>query len=802
MAPPVSAHCANARICALTIAPAARMPMPRIYRFADLEVDEGRQRVRRGGTELPLPKLSFDLLLVLLDAAPNFVSHRQLMERVWPGLVVGDKTVTQRVKLLRDALGDDRDEPQYIAGLRGRGYSIKAPVTSMAQSTSDTGEFSATRTGHPGRLQSAGDTLSVRRLLPASAALVVALLAWWLWTDWPKPVPLPATSIAVLPFRDLSGAGTELALGIPEAVLDTLATASDLTVIARASSFRAAEQERSVQELRNLLRARYLVDGSVQRAGNSLRISAQLVDADTGTELWAEHYDVDITDVFGVQDEIAAGIADALNARVGKADSGRAPTPTANIDAYLAFLRGRALLARWTQVDAEAAARAFETAIELDPGFGAAYAALYDARLMAADRGCDHANGAGAMTTDSQCGIAAAKKTQQSLIDRALALDPRSGAAFFVRAIWADDTAATREDDFRRGLALDPSNGRGITAYGEFLARSGRRAEASQMLERAIRVDPLSPRAYFSRVMRNEHADAATLEDGMLGVLEVDPDYVPALQRYAKYRWLLHGELARGIQFIEHALTLDPGSPWLQHTAIAMYLDIGDIEAARALNASAERPQVTGRILLSLYGGDAPAAGAAAIAGLGFVNGRYENWGVYDALRARAVTDGEYAEALDYLQQRLQLGDSGTRIALDNFRAVPAFAQLQMLAGQNDEARALLRRCIGWVDDRHLPKMGGVYALRIKAEALMLLGDTDAAFEALDASFAALDYTQWWYTIHHDPLWLPWHDDPRFVSIAATARRHVQEQRQMLEDFRAQGVVPRRGAGKVASNAL
>ena len=788
---------------------------PRRYRFADLELDEGRQRVLRDGQEVPLPKLSFDLLLVLLESAPNYLSNSQLMARVWPGLVIGDKTVTQRVKLLRDALGDDHDEPRYIAGLRGRGYRIQVPVTQVAPPP-PTG-VPVTADVEPQHLPgSASDRWRARRVAAIAALPVFALLAWWLWSTTQHADRVEsngagadtdsratAISIAVLPFRDLGGDAVDIAQGVPEAVLDALSTQPGLTVIARSSSFRAAEQNRSVQDIGGLLGVSYLVEGSVQRAGDTLRVSAQLVDTAAGTQVWAASFDRDVSDIFGIQDEIAASVATALGERTGNPDSPDVDRPTENVDAYLEYLRGRRLLGRWTGVDAEAAARAFESAIELDPGFGAAYALLYEARLMAADRRCSLTVPLAATRDDPGCRLSAARAEQQPLIDKALALDPHSGAAYFARAIWADGESASREEDFSRGLELGPSNGRGMTAYAEFLDREGRADEAERLIERAIRVDPLSPRAHFWRMRRKAGMDVTVLEAGMLGVLEVDADYVPALQRYAKYRWLLHGELAQAIRLIEHALTLDPASPWLRHTAMAMYLDIDDVDAARALQREAGETGSVGSILMLLHEGDADAAAIAALDGLGFAAGVYENWGLYDALRSRAMTSGNYAASLDYLLRNTQLGLQGTEVALENFRAVPAVAQLLILADRDEDAHALLRQCIRWIDDVHLPTMGSVFALRIKAQSLLLLGDTDAALDVLEASFAARDFVQWWYTIDHDPLWRPLHDDPRFGAIASRVRQQVGEQRRALEELRTEGAVPRRGVEPVsAANAL
>jgi TolB-like protein/DNA-binding winged helix-turn-helix (wHTH) protein len=780
------------------------------FRVGDLEVDTGLQRVSRDGVEIPLPKLSFDLFLTLIHAAPNLVSHRELLARVWPGLVVTDKTVAQRVKLLRDALGDDPVASRYIAGLRGRGYRLTAPVTAvtpdpgsvMQQHAAALGASTLSTLKSPSTLTSPSrarrNPLWLVAVLAGIAAIAVIAAGSWSWTSsHERPSPEPAMAgtrvptLAVLPFANTSDSDAFVGLGIAEAVLERLSLLPGVDTIAPDSALQRSNETLSPAEIAQRLGADYLIQGVVDRSGDTLRVSAQLTDAATGVTLWADEFDRRVADIFDVQEVIARQAAAALPvARDTPETLQPKPYSTTNVDAYLAFLRGRALLTRWTIVAADQAQSEFAEAIERDPSFAAAYASLYEARLLAADRAAGGASPNAASNFLGESPLAAAREQNQHLIDRAIALDPESGGAYFARAIWAASDTSAREQDFLRGLKLDPSNGRGITAYSEFLDRNDRPDEAARMLDRALSIDPISARAHFRRVMRMFPIEPAILMASMKQVLDLDPNYQPALQRYAKYLWMFEGDLASSIELIDRALALDPGNPWLTHTAVAMYLDIGDVGAARELVSAAERPEIAGDLLLAVHDGDIDTAGVLAQQDAAYANGSAEAWGVYEALRDWALDSGRVREALDSLQARTRLVDAPRTVRLSNFRAAPAVAQLLLEAGRNDDARTVLGETIQWVDEFHLPNLSTIYALRIKACALLLLGENELALDALDASFRGKDYLQWWYTLERDPLWLPLHENTRFVEIAARVREHIQEQQAALAALRQQGSVP------------
>ena len=789
----------------------------------DLYVDVGQQCVTRAGIKIPLPDLSFQLLLALIRAAPNILSNDLLIARVWPGSIVSPETVTKRVNLLRDALGDNAQEPRYIAAVRSRGYRLVATVSPAPRAAPLTEVRSSAPVGvtqpDPSSTQAAtaiepqpGATKPSRKWWLAVPVLLVAIVAIAIGVHtFNKPrgagtQPIPenpgrepaaigarARTVAVLPFDNLSAdvADSYLAQGLPEMVLNRLSRIDGLSVIARNSSFALPTKNIDSGEIGRRLNSGYLISGSVQRQADRLRVAVQLVDATASTLIWSAHFDRDLHDIFNVEDEIADQIADALSARVGELEPKPAASAhSANLEAYLTFLQGRTLLGRFTVAESEAAVPYFEKAIALDPNFAAAYASLYDARMQAAYQRREE--------------LRPVRQRYHHLIDRALQLDPKLGAAYFARAMWADepyDASATsdnplvaaRELDFRQGAALDPSNGRGLDAYAVFLDDVLARPEESRsVLKRALWVDPMSPGARFT------DAEFSWFDSGirvslkkLRQVLELDPNFIPALHRYGQGIYVVEGKLAEAIQIIEHAIALDPRNAWLRHRAMAVYLDLGDVQAARAVVASI--PQSAGDLgLLSMYENDWRRAGLAAY--------DEESWARSDdicevwqsrALRDYALKTGELRRAIAFIQSKYWFASSqAANFFPCNCAAAVHLSQLFAAAGQAEQAAALRRAVSSWIDANEAKYLGEVP--RAHAEALLLDGKPDAALAQLAEAFRSGFYVQWRYTIDHDPFWKPLHGDARFQAIAADVRRYINEQRSQLEALRQQGVVPRR----------
>jgi DNA-binding winged helix-turn-helix (wHTH) protein len=615
------------------------------WQAGDLQLDAGLQRVLQAGVQVELPKLSFDLLQALMRAAPHFLTNEELMTKVWRGLVVSPETVTQRVKLLRDALGDDPKQPRYIEGRRSRGYRLIHQVTLARQPDV---------------------TASARR-------------GWWLGAAVALPIVLLAMVLLLHPHE----------MGHP---------------------------------------------GSANRMAG--------LDPDT-----------------------------PLGAR-------------STIDeAQLAYNKGRAALGRTTIVGSEAAEQFFQTARNLDPNFVPAIVGIYSARMQAAS-----------LRRLGDASMALARKANESLLTEAQAVEPGSPAALLARATWGDVSPAQRALMFETGLREDPENVPAMTAYSELLdSQVGRRDDADQWLQRALASDPTWPRARFRAAQRQFLSVGSSVEQQTRKLLDVDSDYYPSLQRRAKQLWQHHGDVVAAISVIEQAIAADRANPLGLNAAVAFYLDVEDPRAAEELTRASPVVRASTSVIRAQYSGDWRTAGEAAMQDSSYVFNEFERWGVDCALRDYALETGQYDRIMGMLSRLNDLPlDDGWKLTVGNFRQAELLAHLLLATGQQMEAMRRLDEVIGWIDAN--PHMGPVYNLRYKAQALQLKGQTQAALGLLKESFEQNDYTQWWYTLRLDPVWMPLHEDARFIEIVDLVRAHVEEQKSRLAELRRVGRVPDRAA--------
>jgi eukaryotic-like serine/threonine-protein kinase len=386
-----------------------------------------------------------------------------------------------------------------------------------------------------------------------------------------EPVQTKSRTIAVLPFLNLSAdpENEYFADGITEDVIAQLSKIGALNVISRTSVMPFKRREQSLREISSRLEAATLLDGSVRRAGNRVRIVAQLVDAATERHLWGETYDRQLTDVFEIQTEVALNIAGALKAELSSDEEMRiGKEPTSDVEAYQLYLLGRHCLARYTFEGMHKAIEYFEAAIARDPNYGLAHAAIAKAYSELAVTG----------SIEPQQGYQRALASAQ----HALEIDSTLGDAHCIlgeiKAVRDFDwPGADRE--FKRALELSPSSADAYDLYGRMCAALGRFDEAIALVKRAQELDPLAHRSdHANALLRAGRYDEA-LESARRSV-EFDPHYDRARATLG-WAYILKGMNAEGIAELQKAAALTPDNDAWSAQLGQAYAMCGQPEKAR-----------------------------------------------------------------------------------------------------------------------------------------------------------------------------------------------------------------------------
>jgi TolB-like protein/DNA-binding winged helix-turn-helix (wHTH) protein/predicted Zn-dependent protease len=455
------------------------------FRFDRYTLETARGVLLGPDGEIPLRPKSYQVLLYLVTHPGRLVGRQELLDAVWGKTVITDDSLTQCLVEIRRALGDEARKT--VRTVPRRGYLFDVPVAPLKPHR----EPPATR-GRDGRDQAATRTAARQpslRVLAVTGLVLLALALVWLGTGReaapPPPestaaVPLAPNGIAVLPFVDMSGTGDQgyLGDGIAEEILNTLAQSRDLRVIARTSSFSFRDRPVDIRTIAGQLGVSYVLEGSVRRSGNRVRIVAQLIDARDGAHRWSESFERELDEIFVVQDEIAGEVAKALQALLSSPPTGPA---IRDVKAYEHFLRGRFLFHRRADGDVERARQHFETAVELDPDYAAAWAALAGAYAVQFDSN----------NPAEEPGFEPAREAAA----RALALDPSSVEGHLRTAsllFMAGDEAGMRRH-WEIAETLDPENPLLLGFQAGLALRYGDHAAAVERQQRAVQRDPMSP---------------------------------------------------------------------------------------------------------------------------------------------------------------------------------------------------------------------------------------------------------------------------------------------------------------------
>lgn len=411
------------------------------YEFGPFRLDAAEYVLSRNGQILPLTPKLFEILLVLVENSGHVVDKNELYKQVWPDAFVEETNLTKNISILRKILSDGDAERTFIETVPKRGYRFVVPVRKCGAEPTD---------------------------------------------DRSKSIASSEKKIAVLPFANFSAdpENDYFCDGLAEEILNALAKIKGLKVAARTSSFSFREKSVDVGEIAAALGVNTVLEGSVRKSGNRLRITAQLINALDGFHIWSGQYDRELSDIFEVQDEITLAIVDSLKLTLlGDQRTNVLRRYTENTKAYSLYLQGRFFWNKRTTEDVTRAMRYFEEAIDLDPNYALAYTGIADCYNAA---GFSYDLGLEPDELISRAKSAAAKAFE---IDETLAETQTSLAYAKLLFDWDFEEA---ESLFRRAIELNPNYANARHWYTHLLMAMSRVDEALAEAERALEVDPLN----------------------------------------------------------------------------------------------------------------------------------------------------------------------------------------------------------------------------------------------------------------------------------------------------------------------
>lgn len=599
-----------------------------------------------------------------------------------------------------------------------------------------------------------------------------------------EPDPIKAVagidpkSIAVLPFQNRSRNEDDAFFveGVHDDLLTNLARIGDLKVISRTSVLRFKDTERPLPEIAAELGVATIMEGAVQRAGNTVRINVQLIDAQTDEHLWAEIFDREMTteNLFAIQSEISQKIAAALKTTLSPEEKQRiSDRPTENLAAYNAFLRGRLLQARRNSTDLDQAAIEFGRAVELDPEFALAWVGVADTAQLRVGY--------------SNLGVTDSLKIREEAVGKALALNDQLGEAHLSQAMihtfherWEEAEAS-----FLKAIDLSPNYARAYQWYADFVANwPARGQEALRLTRQAVELDPLSPILLYEvveKLMFLGRFDEA--ESRVTSLIESDPDFPVYLTAMSGIK-NVKGQIDQQVIWIRRKLALDPGDiQEYQNLAFAM-LDLGDTsklpEIRRQMEAIDTQHFSHGfvDIFESLHARNYKSAFEA-------LNWLEKEFGQVPSFQGffgfLHTLDGNYekARAAFEIAEPRFFDRSTFRAAIEQQANQGCLnAWLMMRTGDPELGQELLGMTIRYLEDElptyvdHADRFGmaGCYLAR---------GDTEKALDAFETTVAHGHYSGWWIFTS-----LPWFEplkgEPRFEAALQRVRGRMAEQRENL----------------------
>jgi TolB-like protein/DNA-binding winged helix-turn-helix (wHTH) protein len=499
-------------------------PSHAIVRFGVFELDTESAELRKRGVKIRLQEQPFQILQVLLEHPGRVVTREELQQRIWPSdtFVDFDRGLYNAIKKLREALGDSAESPRFIETLSRRGYRFIAAVEGN---------------GHPAAvpaptLEATKPATSRNLRLGVAAGLAVAIVIGMalgggkLWRRFSSGNSVPQIrSIAVLPLENLSSDPSQeyFSDGMTDALITELSHIDSVRVISRTSSMQYKQTRKSLSEISRELNVDGIVEGTVQRSGDRVRITAQLILGSADKHLWANSYERDNHDVFALERDVTGDIARQIRARLTPLSQVGVSSQPANLTALEAYLQGNYHLDRWGSGGGDDELRkaedVFHRAIDADPSFASAYVGVAET----------HYPRLWPTTEDA--------KIVQISAERAAALDPTLSDAHRILGAFSSCAFEPRrsEEEFRRAIALNPNNADAHDNLGGLLDGLGRLDEGWREHQTAQELDPNHDHISDALMTRGRYDDAIAVVQMMLKRYPEDGSvHWTAFRAYAK----------------------------------------------------------------------------------------------------------------------------------------------------------------------------------------------------------------------------------------------------------------------------
>ena len=534
-------------------------------RFGVFELDTRAGELRKHGLRVRLQGQPFQVLAMLLGRPGEVITREELQKNLWPAdtFVDFDHGLNKAISKIRDALGDSAESPRFVETIARRGYRFLAEVKAAGAVPARSPEHASPPPAAEVREgQNAASTLpTLKRPLSSLAwkisgfvlvLLMASLAAWKVYFSTP-PSPV-IRSLAVLPLESLSSDASQdyFADGMTDELISDLGQISALRVISRTSVMGYKHARKPLPQIARELKVDAVVEGTVLRSGDQVRITAQLIEASTDKHLWSQSYEGGLKDTLAFQNDVARSIADQIQINLNAQEQAALKKVTVvDPEAYESYLKGRYF---WNKRTADGLSNAidfFNDAIESKPNYAQAYAGLADSY---------------ALEGDWKYGLLAPKEAYpkaKAAATKAIALDGTLGEAHISLAFclenfdW-DSKSAGRE--FTRGIELNPGYAIGHEWYGWHLAALGRHEEAVAEVEKAVSLDPLSPSigADLAEELLVAHRfDEAITQSRKTLIL--DPFFAPAHYVLGQALVQKHN-YNEAISELQRAIELSPGS--------------------------------------------------------------------------------------------------------------------------------------------------------------------------------------------------------------------------------------------------